>query len=49
MLNQGRFTGAGMSDDTQKLALIYVKTHILHRVALEGRTDTVRMSQIFDF
>ena len=47
-MKQCGFARAGMSDDAEKLSLVYVKAHILHRAALEGRPHAVGVGQVFD-
>ena len=49
MLDQGRFSGAGMADDPQKFSPFHLKAHILHGAALKGRAYAVSMGQVFDF
>ena len=47
MLDQGGFSGAGVSDNAQKLPLVDVKAHVIHGAALKGRSRAVGMCQVF--
>ena len=49
VLDQGGLAGAGMADNPQKLPGHHFQIHMLHRIALERRSGTVGMGQIFNF
>ena len=48
MLDQRRFTAAGMSNNTQKLAAVNVQRHVLDGTALERRPGAVSMGQMIN-
>ena len=46
MLNQGGFSGAGVSDDADELSPLHGKAHMLNGGALKGRSNAVYVGKV---